>query len=363
MPLFAAGIEADRRTPPRPALGGIVVRAERGTRLSAGDAQGTNEAIRVGFYEDWMRPQVIDMILAQYPGDRAEQEAFFDAFYDAPFQRSHGIRLVAVDGRTLCGFQSYFYWPYVRSGHTFRSFQSGNSLVSPAYRGRGIFAALLSFLEESDGRPPIDFLMGFPVEMSFGSFLRNRWANPFDLSWFGRLIRPLAVIRARVPAASDWGFESDPEPIEAVYPDSCFALSKAPDVTDWRRGYRPSAGYLYFHHREGTAAVRFQLKPNRRGRVNELVIGDVARSSEDPKLVQRALRSLVRAARGHHFLTLLSIALNERCADSSLLQAVRRCGFIRLRPKIHFIVKPFADAPDLTDPSRWWLLRSDIDTW
>ena len=50
-------------------------------------------------------------------------------------------------------------------------------------KAAGIFARLLGYLDEHGAEHRVDFLMGFPVEMSFGSFLRNGWDNPTDLSW------------------------------------------------------------------------------------------------------------------------------------------------------------------------------------
>lgn len=332
--------------------------------MSSDLAKSSEPGIRIGLYEDWMHDQVVAMIAAEYGQGISEQAALFDAFYEAPFQREHGIRLVAVEDRTVCGFQSYFYWPYVRDGRTLRSFQSGNSIVAPAHRGKGIFAALLAFLSRNQ-HLSIDLLMGFPVEMSFGSFLRNGWANPLDLSWFARPLRPLSVLRTRKPDLKDWHFDIVPEPVSEYHPSDCFALSKSTAFIEWRRSYRGAQDYRYFHHREGSEIVRFDLKPNRRGRINELVIGDVVRSSGDPGLVTRAFGAMVTAALRHRHLTLVSIALNDRCLDDSLLQAAKKSHFFRLRPKIHFIVKAVEGSRelDIEDPRRWFLLRSDIDTW
>lgn len=329
-----------------------------------GDQKATSDDIVIGFYEPRMRAQIIDLIVAEYGRDHAQQESLFDRFYDAPFQRNNAIRLVALDGERVCGFQSFFRWPYVLGGRELRTFQSGNSLVHPQYRGRRIFARLLEFLEATPDRLPIDFLMGFPVEMSFGSFIRNGWANPLDLSWYARPIRPLSILRVGRHAEEQWSFDRAPEQLSPVYPSDQFALSKASDFLEWRRGYRStSPAYLYFHYREGGNTIRFELKPNRRGRIRELVIGDFVRDSADPRLLRNGLRALVRTARSHRFLTILSIAINDHSADRSLHRAIRRSGFLRLRPKIHFIVKAREEWREGTDPRRWWLLRSDIDTW
>ena len=324
------------------------------------------DGIRIGHYADWMFEQVIDMFVAEYGVSRVQQEALFRQFYEESFQRSHGIRLVAVDRDTVCGFQSYFYWPYVYRGKTLRTFQSGNSLVAKNYRGRQIFARLLNYLFDLDAgeRPGIDFLMGFPVEMSYGGFIRNKWANPLDMVWYAKPVHPLSVVLGREPTPSQWLFELIGESIKAWYPEAQFSLSKEIDFANWRRNLRDgSPQYLYFHYGKGNDTIRFDLKPNRRGRINELVIGDISRSSPNPEVLREGVRELCKFAKKHAFLTMLSVALNETSSDLNTLGIFREYGFYRLNMKIHFIVKPITDFQDCTDEKRWNLLRSDIDTW
>lgn len=326
--------------------------------------EDTQDEIRIDYYRDSMVDQVVDLFVAQYGRKRAEENRAFQAFYEAPFQASEGIRLVALDGDTVCGFQSYFYWPYVYRGQRLRTFQSGNSLVSPDYRGRQIFARLLNFLHQTDDRPPIDFLMGFPVEMSFGSFLRNDWANPMDLGWFVRPISPLSLLRPRDPAACEWRFDDRMEIDDAWHPEDQYSLAKDRPFLDWRTGFESATEpRFHFHHKEGSDTIAFALKPNRRGRAMELVVGDVVRTSPDPALLRAGLKQLVRATRGHSQVTMLTIALNDGSANDDLLRAVKRRGFFGIKNKIHFIVKPVdAEGPYL-DPGAWQLFRADIDTW
>jgi GNAT superfamily N-acetyltransferase len=322
----------------------------------------SESGIRIGFYDDWMLPQVIEMFSAEYTRDpESEQRAFLD-FYEHPFQRQHGIRLVALDGRRVCGFQSFFSWPYIYQGRQLDTFQSGRSLVSPDYRGRGIFARLLDFLWESGERPDIDFLMGFPVKMSYGSFIRNGWVNPVDLTWYARPIHPLTTL---LPKAADatFEFDRDAETVVAYYSQDCFTLSKHPEFAAWRRTIRTGKNYYYFHYRHKGGTIRFELKPNRRGRINELIIGDIVRDSGDPELLRTGIRRLVHAAKRHRFVTALTTAINAQSMDSTLRASLQRAGFVPMRRRIYFIVKQISQMPEIEDPRNWWLLRGDIDTW
>ena len=50
-----------------------------------------------------MFDQVIDLFAAEYGVDRDRQAEVFRRFYEAPFQRDQGMRIVAVDGHDLIG--------------------------------------------------------------------------------------------------------------------------------------------------------------------------------------------------------------------------------------------------------------------
>lgn len=316
-------------------------------------------------FEDWMALQVIEMIATNYGRDVSAVEEFFHRFYEHPFQRRHGIRLVALDGQRVCGFQSYFYWPYVRDGSVKRSLQSGQSIVAGDYRGRRIFARLLSFLDQHAVDPPVDFLMGFPVDMSYGSFIRNGWANPFDLAWYGRPTRPLASARGELPSKDDYRFERSPRSVVPSYPANGFSLSKASDFQHWRSSYSETRGqHLHFHYGEGSNELQFELKANRRGRANELVVGDIVGAIDNRHLLRAGFRELVRFTREHRFITFISVAVNPKVDNSAILASIRRTGFLRYWGRtIPFIIKPIRPDPSYTDPGLWHVLRSDIDTW
>jgi hypothetical protein len=143
-------------------------------------------------------------------------------------------------------------------------------------------------------------------------------------------------------------------------------LSKDADFTEWRRNSIRDAvnQYLYLHHHDSNGSIRFELKFQRRGRINELVLGDVIRSSLNPDLICAGLKTLIKVTKAHSFIAILTIALNEQSSDPGLLQSIKSCGFFKLKNRIHFIVKPISNYfPECTDPCFWHLLRSDIDTW
>jgi hypothetical protein len=332
------------------------------TNMSPSQGGTPRPEIRIARYQDWMAPQVIALLAHQWKRPVDHEESLFHQFFDHPFQQNSAVRLAALDGDSVCGFQSYAYWPYMWEDQGLHTLQSGHSVVSPGYRGQGVFARLLCFPWHVDHTAEVPFLTGFPIESSYGSLIRNQWINPFNLSWHVRVLRPFSVLRSTQPARLPSSFDIEPMELTASQAPGMLSLSRHPDFTAWRTACSPHH-YWYFHFQDHGRIVRYQLKPNRRGRVSEMIIGDIARESLDPCLLAASLKALIRAVNRGPSFTILSIAINDRCSDASLRTSLAACGFHSIRRHIFFTVKPLSHKVPVADAVNWWLLRSDIDTW
>ena len=338
-------------------------------RPSVAPSSGARDdsSIDVRSYDDAMRDEVVALFVAQYGLDREAQAGLFASFYDDPFQRADSIRIVALDRGRVCGFQSFFRWPYERDGRLLRTFQSGNSLVAPTHRGQGIFGRLLRFVDESAEAivRDADFLMGFPVAESFGSFLRAGWQNPCDLAWMVRPIHPLSIWRGS-PTAPVWEFAPDETRVASVVRPDQFRLAGDPAFLDWRRRVFGNTPHFAFEYAAGGDVVRLSLRPQPRGRATELIIGDIrctaAPAAASTALVAEGLDAFLKVARRHRHLTFVSMALNPHSADDTVRRALRGHFFLPVRRRIHFIVRPIR-RPDCADATQWTLYRSDVDTW
>jgi len=316
--------------------------------------------IDITWYSDALRPQVIDLFVSEYGVERKAFDQLFERFYLHPFQKDKCLLVVALDGNTVAGFQSFFFWPYTFNGKTYNSFQSGNSLVHPGYRGKGIFNKMLSFIDEENKTRDIDFLMGFPVEASLKNFIKDKWTNILDLRWYIKLCNPFAFF----PFRSGNSFEKGCIFFGAENPEkSVLRLSASADFTGWRREYL-SGNYYSYRYTAGNEEIIFHLKTNKRKKVlNELIIGNILFKNElSIQHLSAALKSLDKAASRTFATHFISIAVNEACSID-LRTALLNTSFKRTEKSIYFIVKPFKDNNFVLQPAHWLLYRSDIDTW
>jgi len=310
-------------------------------------------------YEDWMRPQVVALFDLEYATGAAQFDTLFGQFYEQEFQRTNCIRIVALDGERVAGFQSFFYWPVVIGGKEVQSYQSGNSLVHPDYRGKGLFGKMLNYIHEPESGFNAELLIGFPVEASYNSFMRNGWKNPFNLQWY---IKPLNPVRSffsnpEKQLQKAWGdrkksdFKAD---LSTVY------VAQRTDFDTYRFAYETGDFYRFTFESDGKKAY-FELKAQRRKRIiRELVIGKFLVTHADQDFMQRALNALIREVKRSANFTLLSFAVNHHSTD--LVSIVTSVGMRPIEKRIYFIAKgPLADA--VNDWSSWWMYRSDIDTW
>lgn len=317
--------------------------------------------MEIKLYEDWMKPQVTKLFSMQY--DRPEEEVAVTManFYEHPFQKNKCIRIVSMDGDKVTGFQSLFYWPYQKNGQVYNSFQSGNSLVHPDYRGKGIFGKLLNYLDEYNKDLKIDFLMGFPVQMSYGSFMKNKWANPLNIVWHVKFLNPFAFLFSVDGITSK--FDQQLKPVDQKTPANSYRLAKDAAFENWINASRDQQPYCFFHYSEGENAVSFSLKTNKRNRwFNELIIGDIRTNSNDEAFIKKAFSKLSRKAFATLRVTALTIALNEDAAVP-VFSVIKSLGYVGTKKSIYFITKSYGSNKDIEDKQNWVLYRSDVDTW
>lgn len=318
--------------------------------------------VKIQYYEEWMRPQVLAMFREEYGVDEKSFEQFFNHLYEHSFQKDKCIRLAAVDGDKVAGFQSFFYWPYAFNGKKLYSLQSGNTLVGKDYRGQGLFQKLINYVFENEKNITADFMMGFPVEASFKGFVKNKWLNVLNLKWYVRIMNPAAVL---FPIGMNKRFTK--EFIPETNDTQRFKLSESTDFVSWKNGLKSTDNkYSYFTAEvaEGKK-ITFELRlQTRKIIIKELIVGKIFFEKGSEQYLNQAIKSLLRNVRKSLSVSMISIAVNEACKNPDYSNVLSKCGFKKIEREIYFIVKPLKmEMEKLSDISMWDIGRADIDTW
>lgn len=321
-----------------------------------------SDNIRIQLYEPHMKQQVAKLFELEYKISDVEFGNFMSRLYDHPYQKNKCIQIVALDGEKVIGFQSFFYWPYCYNNSTYKSYQSGNSLVHPDYRGKRLFARMLNFIHENPVGKEVDFLMGFPVQASFNSFIKNGWDNLFNLQWYVKLMNPFGIVFSKnnlrkylTETTKQNGFDT----LNAIH------LCEESEFREWKKQlvYEPDSYYQYTYCK-GEKIISFDLKIQvRKKLINELVIGSIRFDEKSKDEVNNAIVELIKTIRKAACVSMVSIAINETFQTPEIKNYFNKVGFKKIENKIFFIVKPLKKELPVTTASLWNIGRADIDTW
>jgi hypothetical protein len=319
--------------------------------------------LRIEYYAETMHSQVIDLFEMEYGSHRSDISIFMGNLYESEFQKDRSIRLVALSGEKVVGFQSFFFWPYERNGVVYNSYQSGNSIVHPDFRGRGIFQSLLNYIFTNNLKE-IDFFIGFPVEASYRSFLKCSWKSILDLQWYVNVVNPFFLLFGKKRLDI---FFSRTRREYIVNTHDCFTLSNDKVFLNWKDNLKSSKGDYYFYEYKinSDLGVMFELKYQRRKyNITELIIGKIDFIGDSFDYLNEAVASLLKLIRKSGCIAFCSISVNPYFADGVLPAALANNRFFKINKKIHFIVKAHSqEFVDDMEPRQWNLGRSDIDTW
>lgn len=321
-----------------------------------------SDNIRIQLFEPHMKQQVAKLFELEYKITDVEFGKFMSRLYDHPYQKERCIQIVALDGEKVVGFQSFFYWPYSYHNIIYKSYQSGNSLVHPDYRGKRLFARMLNFIHENPVGKEVDFLMGFPVQASFNSFIKNGWDNLFNLQWYVKLVNPFGILFSKNNLKKYFSEVSNSSTLSQL---NTIQLSEETAFRIWKKQlvYQPENYFEYTYTNEGKTIV-FDLKIQVRKKViNELVIGSIRFDENSQGELNKAITELMKKARKCSCVSMVSVAINETYQASSIKKHFQEAGLKKIENKIFFIVKPIKKELPVLNPSLWNIGRADIDTW
>lgn len=318
--------------------------------------------MKVSLFEDKMKNQVIDLFVSEYKVDRADFSDYFEKFYHGNFQIKKSLMLVAIEEVKVVGFQTFFYWPYHKNNITYNSLQSGNSIIHVDYRGKGIFGKLLQYIDENKQALDVDFIVGFPVDASFNSFIRKGWVNVVNLKWY---VKKASLISVFLPLnyKKIESLNSLKTPYQFISTEN-FKLFENDDFKLWRKGFQNNKNYFCFEYTNYNESVCLECKIQIRKRIiKEVIIGNIISNTQSHQIIENAIQSLFEELKRKKIATILSIAINSDCSNN-YVKIINSLKFISTNKKIYFIVKNYNNSlNDVLVASNWELYRGDIDTW
>lgn len=308
--------------------------------------------IEITEYQKWMKSNVIRLFINQYKLDANQFQNKFEKLYEDKFQNKRCIRIVALCNKEIIGFQSYFYWPYKNGKITYNSFQSGNSIVSENYRGQGVFGLMLEKIDEIILKRKIDFLIGFPVKESIGSFKRKNWINNINLCWHIKPIsyNPLIFLKNINKELKKEKMHFDFKMKDYI------VLKNNQNFYEYRNKF--SDEKLFYQYREKNSKIEFCYKLSIRKKViRELIIGSVEFDDFNQDIMNNAFEDFIKIIKKYKIANFISIAIsnNTKIFD----KIIKKQGFKSIKKKIYFIYK----GNEKVNLNNILLFRSDIDTW
>ena len=285
--------------------------------------------IKIIEFEQWMKNDIIRLFSEEYNLNFDYYNNKFEKLYEDEFQRDKCIRVVAIIDDKIIGFQSYFYWPFKCNSKNYNSYQSGNSIVSEKFRGKGIFSLLLNKIEEIIIKKDIDFLIGFPVKKSIGSFKRKNWTNSFNLKWYARLIslNPMIFLKKKkIPL-------NNTKSCFNLKNNGLFTINNTPHFEFYRSQISNESKYHVFKEKE--IIVEFCCKLSIRNKIiSELIIGNIQFNKFDEEILNRAFNDLIKKIKASKSINIISFAISE---NNKLFKYILQVNKFKLLKKKIFL--------------------------
>lgn len=285
------------------------------------------------------------------------------------------VAIARADGEII-GVNGFMPSRFTLSGRPARAYQSMDTIVTPAARGKGVFPALLQcFYERTDGA----LIYGFPnVNSSPGFFGKLGWSrfgpvpmlfrplrSGYFLKRFGRLMPDVRVpILSRPLRDFERIARFDDEATAAWHRFSAgiaCTLDRDADFLNWRLADHPTEKYEILRAPDGSFAVH-SVSNKHGGRIGYLMEAIGTDATLAP-LISASLREI--AASG------ADAALAWCLPGSPNYSAYRKAGFYPLPPKLRPVVINFGARPlraegemaeTITDPRGWYCSYLDSDT-
>lgn len=333
--------------------------------------------IEVILYEESMMDQIVDINVEQYHKDPKEIRKTFQKITGTHDIGEKGIAIVAVEGSSVVGVQTYRYWPYLYKKKKYYSLQSGGTLVKSSHRGQGLFMKMLSRGNELLEKKGVDFVMGFPVAMSYGGFIKDGWVNLCSPRWYIKLIRPVQLAQQIRKKNT---FKHNKNDINLCFENKCdctsffkryssessIVLSTSNEFLKYRYDEENTKKYVFWSYQESEAKVYIICKISWSHGYQELIVGDILCNLDNFYFLFRAFSKFISDVKIKTEVSAVSMIIGGN-NFMKFFHLISSFQFIPLPNKIKFILKNIGLPDDeyckILNKMNWSILAADLDTW
>jgi hypothetical protein len=327
--------------------------------------RGSLEIIR---FEPSMCRQVAELDLIQLEdGVQKKSERYRHLLFETYPVKHSTIGLVGVINSQIVAAQLFMHWPLKKGSVSYKVFQSGNSLVHPNFRGQGIFQKMLSEGSAIGHKIKADFFIGFPVQMSYGAFIKDGWVDVGNLRWWTKVLRPIKLARQKW---SDKSYKTD-NILESPflknnlnkYSDifsSRLTMRNKKEFIDWRYSQNIIGNYHWYEYVQNNISVAFLYKLTMEHGYSEILVGETYVSECNTNIFTKALKKFCDEIKKKSYIQAISFALLS--PSVSTIYSLIRNRFVPHKKTAPLLSKTISSEFP-TNKYKWDISLGCIDTW
>jgi GNAT superfamily N-acetyltransferase len=291
---------------------------------------------------------------------------------------------LAEEQGNIIGLRTFLRWQHGSGSKSYNAVRAVDTATHPDYQRRGIFKKLtingLAGLRDEG----VDYVFNTPNRNSMPGYLKMGWLHVGQLPMYVKVLRPLRFAKALVaaklfriknpnngddgvdiiehpPLAADWfaaaGDLSELLAQDALLRGPGLTTRRSPDYLHWRYVQHPQVCYYAEEIGSGEQRAVVFCRENHRFGLRELMINDILMTSNDPGLVRRLLKQVMRKTNADYLIAHFG-------TGSAHLDAIKRAGFFKVPGQgMALTVNPLvADiSPDPGKIANWSLCLGDLE--
>lgn len=347
----------------------------------------SKEALTFRRYQESDFPEYLSVFKSVYGKDLDPDFFRWKHLHNPAFDQSAFIYLAQNGEGRIIGANSFFPYILTYKGQTYRAVQSGDTMLLPGFRGKGIFQKILAFAAQDLRQNGYALIYGYANANSYPGFLKFGFADlgrihlHYRILNWGHFLGNKGKLLGFAGLVLDKLFKVSQSLIGLIPSDNYEAttlnLSASEisqfleDLPDWGIHPRKDESYLTWKYRDKPAAVYKTMAVRKNGEIAAVLVIRIDRHQEqgsgeiveffspEPETAGPVLREVLTQLH-QSGLTFLRI---WEPSDKQLQSALNRNLFLKRKVELHFIALVLQEnLTFFTERTLWQVNGGDADT-